>query len=174
MKSAATPSDGAERVGEDVDRHRPEPDDEARLVEHEHGASVRHGEQQDPRPEQRQRREHEHGRDEHAHQRSGRAEPDVLGAARVVAGHPVAGARELQRDRAEEQHPDEDVDREQRAEERDRRSLDREAEQQDEPDERGEAVVAERAAEGAASAGRGGRAPESGQLGHGNQLTRGR
>ena len=71
-------STGAQRVGEDVDRHHTDPDDEARLVQHRDGAAVGNGEQQDPRSEQRQGRQYEHRGDEHAHQRSGRAEPDVF------------------------------------------------------------------------------------------------
>ena len=77
----------ADGVGEHVDRHRAEPDDEARLVEPER-PRLRCGdrEQSDAGAEQGRRREDEHRRDEDAHQRSRRALADVLGAAACSSG----------------------------------------------------------------------------------------
>ena len=45
-----------------------------------------------------------------------RPRADVVGPPRVVAKEPVAGAAELQRDDGDDQHPDEDVPGEHRAE----------------------------------------------------------
>ena len=66
------------------------------------------------------------GRDDEPHQRVRRPLDDVRAPALVVAGEPVAGAAELERDRRDEQHPDEHVHGEQRAQEQDRHALDRE------------------------------------------------
>ncbi len=151
-RSARTFRARGARVGEDVDRHRPEPDDEARLVQQESRPAVRDCEQHDPRGEEDDRRAHEHRRDEEAHQRCGRAGADVLAASAVVANDAVTRARELERDGTEQQHPDEDVQREQPVDRGDRHALDREPDEQDEADERAQARVSERAAESARGA----------------------
>ncbi len=141
------PAPRPECVGEHMDRHCPEPDDEARLVEADDGAPVRDRKERDTGAEQRQRREDEHRGDDDAHQRRRGPEPHVLGAPGVVPREAVAGGGQLQGHGAEQQHADEDVNREQRLDGRDRGALDGEADQQDYPGDRGEAVVADGAAE---------------------------
>ena len=67
---------------------------------------------------------------------------DVVGPPRVVAKESVARAAELQRDDGDDEHADEDVPREHRAEGEQRHPLDREQHQQHGARERGEARVA--------------------------------
>ena len=66
----------------------------------------------------------------------------VGGSAEVVAGEAVAGAGELRRHRAEQEHADQDVRLAQLTDEGDRRPLDREQDQEQRAEGGGEAAVA--------------------------------
>jgi len=75
-----------------------------------------------------------------------RAAQDVFLAALVVAQHAPAGAGELQGDDRDQQHPDEGMDRQQRPDLEDGRSLDREQDDQERRDGKRELLVARAAA----------------------------
>ncbi len=100
-------------VEEHVNGHRPEPDDETRLVEAEHGAARRTGDEHDTGAEQHERREHEDRRDDEAHDRRRRPTARVVRATTVVAREAVSRAPELDRPGRAAQ-PDEHVHRQQR------------------------------------------------------------
>ncbi len=130
-------------VGENVDGHRAEPQDEGGLVqkqprvptgrpddgEHDPGAEDTGGEQHEDRAEQPQ-------------QRRGRALAHVGSTAGVVAEEPVRHRAGLERDRAEQQHADKEVQGEQAVEAQDRDSLYGQQEQQDRPGHHGQPLVA--------------------------------
>src|SRR6476469_3616423 len=105
--------EGTCRIAERVDGAGAEPDDEAGLVQAEDQPTVRACDEEHPTPEERQCREYEHRRDQHALERGGWSELDVRPGATVVPREAVTGAEELERDRTEQEHADEDVHREQ-------------------------------------------------------------
>ena len=85
-------------------------------------------------------------RAEHPQHRVRRAGLAVAAAAQVVEREAVARRRHLEADRGQQQHPDEDVGRQQRAEGDEREPLDGEERKQHDADRRGEAGVAGRPA----------------------------
>ncbi len=131
----------ARQVGEHVDGHRAEPQDERGLVqqhpralaragngEHHPGAEDASGQQHDDRPEQ-------------AQQQRGRSLAPVRLAPAVVADEPVDHRPGLEGDRAEQQHAEEEVQGEQPADPQDREALDGQQDQQHRPGHRGQPLV---------------------------------
>jgi hypothetical protein len=97
-------------TGEDVHRHRTEPDDEARLVQSDDGpARLVEYDQEDSGDEQSDRRDDCYRCDEYAHNGMRGAAAHVLLAAEVVAKHPPGDAAELEPDDRNEEHADKHV-----------------------------------------------------------------
>ena len=97
--------------------------------EHDAGAEDARRQQHDDRPEQ-------------AQQQRGRSLAPVRRAPGVVADEPVDHRPGLERDRAEQQHAEEEVQGEQAADPQDREALDGQQDQQHRPGHRGQPLVA--------------------------------
>jgi hypothetical protein len=108
-----------------MQRHRAEPDNEARLVEpDECSFGLIEHEQRDASSKQDDRRDHGHGRDEHTYSHVRRPAAHILLAPQVVAQSAPARARKLQGDDGDEKHSDECVHRQKRLQIEQRRTLD--------------------------------------------------
>jgi len=110
-------------VDQDVDRHHAEPCDERQLVQGEPLVVARPDDGQDHAGAQDGERGEDHQRSEDPHRRGRRPPPAVGGRARVVAREPVHRRADLQGDRPEQQHPQEEVERQQLVHAQDRETL---------------------------------------------------
>ncbi len=129
-------------VGEDMDRHHPEPEHEERLVQEEPRPGGRPGEgQSHPRAEHADRRDQDE-RPQQAQQGRGRPLAPVLRGARVVAHEAVGHRADLERHRADQQHAEEEVHGDQLVDGQDGETLGREQQQQQRAGGRGEPLVA--------------------------------
>ena len=134
-------------VRQDVHAHRAEPDDEARLVQTDDQSLLRpHEDDCDARAEQHGGRCDGQRCDHEPEQRVRRTTAQILRVAEVVARETPAGARELQEDRWQEHEPEEDVNRQPLADERDRRALGGEEDEEHEPVHARQTLVAVHAA----------------------------
>ena len=163
----------AREVGQEVHGEDAAPHDERDLVEHEDPVGVVAEQQQpDPGGEDHHGAGHEQ-RGEGPQHDVGRTLGHVDRRRRVVAGEPVAGARELQRNGPDQHQPDEHVRAEQALHVQDRDALGDEQDDQQRGGRAGQQLVELDAPEASARAGGLGRGPVS-ELGHGGSPAAGR
>ena len=110
-------------------------------AEHDPVPAVRPEHEQPDAGREQAHRCHDEQRRERPHQDVRRPAIDVRCVPGVIAEHPVAGGRELQHDRRDQQHPDEDVHRQEGSQEEDRDALDQEQNDQDNCSRRGQPLV---------------------------------
>ena len=128
-------------VGEDMDGHHAEPEHEERLVQEEPRPGGRPGEgQRDPGADHADRRDQDE-RPQQAQQGRGRALAPVLRGAGVVAREAVGHRGDLEGDRADQQHADEEVHGDQLVDGQDGEALGREQHQQHGAGDGGEPLV---------------------------------
>ena len=133
-------------VGQHVNRHRAEPQHEARLVQEQPRAFRRLVHGQHHPGAQHAERGAQHHRPEHPEQRGGRPLPPVFGGSGVVPDEPVADRGRLQQHRADQQHAQEEVHRDQLVDGQDGEALGGEQHQQHGAGRRGQPLVPGRAA----------------------------
>ena len=129
-------------VGQHMDGHRAEPQHEERLVQEQPrpGRGLGYG-QHHPGADHAERGA-EHHRPEHPEQQGRRAFPPVVGGPGVVPGKPVTDRGRLERHRADQQHAEEEMHRDQLVDGQDGEPLGREQHQKHGPGRGGQPLVA--------------------------------